>query len=239
MAEPAYKRVYHAIRSQIMDKIYDVGALLPAEPELEKVYGVSRTTVRKAVDMLVREGLLSVRQGFGTQVISRKAVQNLNRVTSVSESLSSKGKTIGLRSCYMEKIAANEEISGLLDIPVGTQVVCIHRLKTADDRVISLSKNYILEELVPGLDLQEKIPKLYDMLKTRYGIEYTGCRDVISASNASFEQAQILEVEPKTALFSVRRVCYMNSRPCEVDLVDIVADYYEYEVVIGEIHGCR
>ena len=59
MAEPAYRRVYQAIRDQIMDKIYDVGALLPAEPELEKAYGVSRTTIRRAVDMLVREGLLS------------------------------------------------------------------------------------------------------------------------------------------------------------------------------------
>ncbi len=233
MKEPAYKRVYHSIRAKIMEKKYDVGAILPPEPVLEKEFGVSRTTVRRAIDLLVREGLLSVRQGFGTQVISRKTVQKLNQFTSVSQSLVQKGYRIGLRSCFIEKTGAPEDIAALLGIPTHTPVICIYRIKTADGKPISISRNYILESLVPDLDLQQQIPHLYDFLKEIYGLQYTGCRDVISAYNASFEQAQLLEVEPKTALFHVRRVCYQNSRPCEVDIVDIIADLYEYEVVIG------
>lgn len=234
MSEPAYMRVYKAIRSQITEKKYDVGALLPPEPELEKEFGVSRTTVRKAVDMLVREGLLSVRQGYGTQIISRKAIQNLNRFSSVSESLAKKGGHIGLKSCYIEKVGAPEEVAALLGVPSRTPVVCIYRIKTCDKKPVSISKNYILEHMVPGLDLNTKIDHLYKFLKDKYAIEYTGCRDVISACNASFEQAQVLEVEPRTAIFSVQRVCYQGSRPCEVDYVDIVAEKYEYEVFMGE-----
>ena len=234
MKEPAYRRVYNTIRTQIMEKKYDVGAILPPEPVLEKEFGVSRTTVRRAVDLLVREGLLSVRQGFGTQVISRKTVQSLNRFTSVSQSLVQKGYRIGLRSCFIEKTGAPEEIAALLGVAVRTPVVCIYRIKTADDRPISISRNYILESLVPELDLKQQIPHLDQFLRERYGLQYTGCRDVISAHNASFEQAQLLDVEPRTALFSVRRVCYLDARPCEVDVVDIIADLYEYEVAIGE-----
>lgn len=234
MAEPAYMRVYNSIRSQIRDKKYDVGSILPPEPELEKEFGVSRTTVRKAVDMLAREGLLSVRQGYGTQVISRKAVQNLNKFSSVSESLEQKGRKIGLRSCFIEKIGAPEDIANLLGVAVNTSVICIYRIKTSDGKPISISKNYILEQLVPGLDVNMKIPHLYEFLKEQYDLKYTCCRDTISAYNATFEQAQLLEVEPKTALFSVRRVCYLGARPAEVDIVDIVADLYEYEVFIGE-----
>lgn len=236
MAEPAYRRVYNTIRSQIVDKVYDVGSLLPPEPELEKQFGVSRTTIRKAIDLLVHEGLLSVRQGFGTQVINRKTVQNLNRVTSVSESLSQKGHAIGLLSCYIEKVGAPEDVAALLGVPVHTPMICIHRLKTSDNRPISITTNYILEQLVPGMDLRVEIPRLYDYLKSRYGLQYTGCRDVISACSASFEQAQLLGVEPKTALFRVRRVAYIGARPCEVDFVDIVADDYEYEVFIGDMN---
>lgn len=234
MAEPAYMRVYKTIHSQIVGKKYDVGTILPPEPELEKEFGVSRTTVRKAVDMLVREGLLSVRQGFGTQVISRKAVQNLNRFTSVSESLAQKGGKIGLKSCYIEKTGASEELAKLLGVASRTPLICIYRVKTCDGKPISISKNYILEQLVPGFDLQAQIDHLYEYLKEKYDVEYTGCRDVISAYNASFEQAQVLEVEPRTALFSVQRVCYQGSRPCEVDCVDIVAEKYEYEVFVGD-----
>lgn len=234
MAEPAYMRVYNSIREQITEKQYEVGTILPPEPELEKEFGVSRTTVRKAVDMLVREGFLSVRQGFGTQVISRKAVQNLNRFSSVSESLAQKGGRIELRSCYIEKVNATEKVAKLLGISVHAPLICIHRIKTSDGKPVSITTNYILEQLVPGLDMRTRIDHLYEYLKEHYQLEYTGCRDTISACNASFEQAQILEIEPRTALFSVQRVCYQGSRPCEVDYVDIVADMYEYEVFIGE-----
>lgn len=237
MAEPAYKRVYNSIREQITGKKYDVGAILPPEPELEKEFGVSRTTVRRAVEFLVRDGFLSVRQGFGTQVISRKAVQNLNKFSSISESLAKGGRKIGLRSCFIEKIGASEEIATLLGVPTHTPLICIHRIKTSDGKPITLTKNYILEQLVPGLDMQMPIHHLYEYLKDHHNIVYTGSRDTISACNASFEQAQLLEIQPRDALISVRRVCYMGTRPCEVDLVNIIADLYEYEVFVGEEHN--
>lgn len=234
MADPAYKRVYNSIREQITGKKYDIGSILPPEPELEKEFGVSRTTVRKAIELLVRDGFLSVRQGFGTQVISRKAVQNLNKFSSISESLAKEGRKIGLRSCYIERVGASEEIATMLGVPVRTPLICIHRIKTSDGKPISLTKNYILEQMVPGMDMREPIQHLYEYLKERYGITYSGSRDMISASNATFEQAQMLEIQPMDALLSVRRVCYVGTRPCEVDIVSIIADLYEYEVFVGE-----
>ncbi len=236
MGEPAYKRVYNSIREQITGKQYNIGSILPPEPELEKEFGVSRTTVRRAIELLVRDGFLSVRQGFGTQVISRKAVQNLNKFSSISESLTKGGRQIGLRSCFIERVGATEEIAKLLGVPVRTPLICVHRIKMSDGKPISLIKNYILEQMVPGMDLTQPIDHLYSFLKEHYGIAYTGSRDTISACNATFEMAQLLEIRPMEALLSVRRVCYMGTRPCEVDVVNIVADLYEYEVFVGEEH---
>ena len=122
MTDPAYKRVYNSIRNQITGKKYDVGAILPPEPELEKEFSVSRTTIRRAIDLLVRDGFLSVRQGFGTQVISRKAVQNLNKFSSISESLAKGGRQIGLRSCYIEKLGAPEKIANLYNDKGGLEI---------------------------------------------------------------------------------------------------------------------
>lgn len=234
MTEPAYKRVYNSIRNQITGKKYDVGAILPPEPELEKEFSVSRTTIRRAIDLLVRDGFLSVRQGFGTQVISRKAVQNLNKFSSISESLAKGGRQIGLRSCYIEKLGAPEKIANMLGVPVMTPLICIHRIKTSDGSPITLMKNYILESLVPNLDTKQEVPHLYDFLWDKYRIRYTASRDTISACNASFEQAQLLEIQPRDALITVCRICYMGKRPCEVDVVNIIADRYEYEVFVGQ-----
>ncbi len=234
MTEPAYKRVYSSIRNQITGKKYDVGAILPPEPELEKEFSVSRTTIRRAIDLLVRDGFLSVRQGFGTQVISRKAVQNLNKFSSISESLSKGGRQISLRSCYIEKLGAPEKIANMLGVPVMTPLICIHRIKTSDGSPITLMKNYILESLVPNLDTKQELHQLYDFLWDKYHIRYTASRDIISACNASFEQAQLLEIQPRDALITVCRICYMGKRPCEVDVVNIIADRYEYEVFVGQ-----
>lgn len=88
---PAYVKVYSRLKNEINKGTYPVGGFLPKECELEKIYQVSRTTVRNAVKMLVQEGLVEVRQGSGTRVLNHKAIQNYNKVTSVTESLMKKG----------------------------------------------------------------------------------------------------------------------------------------------------
>ena len=144
MAQVAYKKVYEALRERIADKTYDVGAFLPPEPELEKQFGVSRTTVRRAIGLLVQDGFLSVKQGSGTSVISRKATQSFNRFTSISETLAQKGHKIGLKSSYTERVKADERLATLLDVAVGTPLICVHRIKTADGKSVCIMRNYIL-----------------------------------------------------------------------------------------------
>ncbi len=234
MNEPAYRKVYQALKDAILQKVYKVGDVLPAEPELEKIFGYSRTTIRKAIDMLAREGYISVRQGSGTRVLNRKAVQKLNAFSSISQSVAAKGLQVGLKSCFLEICTADNKIASLLEIEEGEKLVCIHRIKTAGETPICLIKNYIPLSLVPDIDLDAKIPVLYDFLKENYGIEYSASKDVISACNATFEEASLLEIEPKSALLHVQRVCFQKGIPSEVDVVDMVADLYEYEIFLGE-----
>ncbi len=75
---PAYVKVYSRLKNEINKGTYPVGGFLPKECELEKIYQVSRTTVRNAVKILVQEGLVEVRQGSGTRVLNHKAIQNYN-----------------------------------------------------------------------------------------------------------------------------------------------------------------
>lgn len=228
--EAAYKYLYETLKKRIACKEYAVGDLLPPEPKLEAEFRVSRTTVRRAIELLVQDGYIVVKQGFGTQVVSQKTTQNLNKLTSIGESLELKGNKVDVKGYYIESIPADEFQAKCLAVLPGTRLVCIHRIRLADGAPIAIMKNYIIASYVPSIENEETIQHLYRFLKERYNIRYTSSRDIISACNATYEEAQLLEVVPKTALMTIRRVCSIGSVPVELDMVRILAGVYEYEV---------
>jgi len=138
---PAYVKVYSRLKNEINKGTYPVGGFLPKECELEKIYQVSRTTVRNAVKMLVQEGLVEVRQGSGTRVLNHKAIQNYNKVTSVTESLMKKGYRVTTSDMMIDIISADKQLADELEIPEGTSVARIQRLQLADEEPVTLMEN--------------------------------------------------------------------------------------------------
>lgn len=228
---PEYKRLYDTLMEEISTGKYPTGSLLPPEPQLGELFHVSRTTVRKAVDLLSKQGLVVTKQGFGTQVISSKPMQNLNKLTSVSETLTTMGYEIGTKSIYIEPTYASEEIARALALSVGTPLFCINRIQTASSAPIAIAKNYIPRALTPGLEKSKvKILSWYAYLSEHYDISFTGAHDIISACSAGFEESELLQIDPGSALITIRRVCSNESGPVELDIVKLVASRYELEV---------
>lgn len=131
---PIYMKVYNRLKNQILSGSYPSGSFLPTESELEQIYQVSRTTIRKAVKMLSDEGFLSVRQGCGTMVMDTRTTQNYNQVTSVTESLKKRGYEVTTASMMIDVIPATREIAMDLQIPEETPVARIQRLQLADGK---------------------------------------------------------------------------------------------------------
>ena len=94
---PQYLRVYDLLRRRIEQREYPVGSFLPPEPELGRLLAVSRTTVRKAVEMLIDDGYLVVRRGRGTEIRASRGTQKLHFVTSFSETLREQGFEVAYR----------------------------------------------------------------------------------------------------------------------------------------------
>ena len=86
------------------------------ELELQKRFRVSRTTVRKAVELLSKEGRVDAMQGRGTEVLDFKAIQNLQYVTSFSETLSEKGFSVRYRDITVDLVSAPKRVVGELKI---------------------------------------------------------------------------------------------------------------------------
>ena len=234
---PAYVRVYNVLRSKILDGDYAIGELLPPEPELEKLFLVSRTTVRKAVEMLSREGLVAAKQGRGTTVLDYHTTQNINQVTSLSETLEQKGSKVYCKNMSIDTIPASARVANEFQIEVGTPVIRIQRLQIADDKPIAIFKNYLIPEMVP--DIQNYVGKfahLYDFLEEHYGLLIDAARDRISARSATFEEASMLDVPVGTALIYLVRICSSGDRIVELDHCRILGSRYDFEIYMSGRH---
>jgi GntR family transcriptional regulator len=228
---PHYLRVYDVLRVRIEGQEYPVGSFLPPEPELGRLLGVSRTTVRKAAEMLIDDGFLVVRRGRGTEILDFRATQRLHFVTSFSETLREQGFEVSYRNVRVSGAQASRSLSQDLQVAEGGRLVLVHRLALANGKPIALMDNYLVPELVPGIESKaDRIHSLYAFLESEYALSIEAATDLISARAATREESRALRVPNASPLLVVRRITYARSRPVERAELHIVASRYEYSV---------
>ncbi|HEX2986521.1 MAG TPA: GntR family transcriptional regulator [Caproiciproducens sp.] len=228
---PAYMAMHDHLKEDIKSGKYQIGDLLPTESELEKIFQVSRTTVRQAMSVLAQEGLVEIKQGRGTMVLDYKTKQDLNKVTSVTESLRRRGYTVRTKSMYIDRVPANELLSKELEVMPGTMLARVQRIQLANEKPVVIMKNYIPCETVPGIEqYMGRFSALYQFLEEQYRIEIDAANDKITAKAADFTESEMLCVPPATVLLCIHRVCFQNGRPVCVDEVSILGDQYELEI---------
>ncbi len=230
-ATPIYHEIYLKLKKLIRDGEYEVGDFLPPEGELEKIFNVSRTTVRRVVDILVKEGYIEVKQGRGTKVIDFNSTQKLNGVTSVSETLRKKGVIVTIKSIYIDIVKATKSTAMRLNVDEGEKLYRIQRVQLADGIPIAIIENYINMKFCKDLELQVgKINSLYEFLESEYGYHIDYAKDIISAKSADFTESQMLDVRIGAALLTLRRVTCDNGIPITYDKLIIRADKYRFEL---------
>lgn len=226
---PAYRTVYQAIKKQIREKKYPVGALLPTESELEQEFSVSRTTVRRAIGLLASDGYIKVTQGRGTEVLDRSIFQNLNHISSITESLTTKGYTVTSREMDIRRVRVTGQTAKMLQLDEGDEAYLVQRLQYADDIPIALMTNYLRVEQVAGLErFSGQFSGLYAFLEKQYGIVIKEATEYLSATTADFCEAKLLHVDVGAPLLCSRRISCTEAGVFEYSVNKIVAEHYEY-----------
>jgi GntR family transcriptional regulator len=226
-----YMWVYSSLRARIEAEDLKVGDYLPPEPELQKEFRVSRTTIRKAVERLAQHGLVCIRQGKGTEVLDFKATQKLGFVTSFSETLRDRGFAVTQSDVRVERVPAPRATAERLLVAPGAPLVRIERVTMANGSPVALMTNYLLPELAP--DIERRIAgmsSLYSFLESEYAVVIEAATDYISARPATGEEASRLCIAEGSPLLVVRRVTYNSGRPIEEAHLLIVPGKYEYSV---------
>jgi DNA-binding GntR family transcriptional regulator len=144
------------------------GAPLPSERVLAERYAVARMTVRSEIDRLAAEGLVYRLQGRGTFVGEPRVTQAMT-LTSFSEDMRARGMAPGSRVLAQDVVGAGEAIAGRLGIAIGTPVIRIGRVRTADGEPMAVEEAYLPAERFAGLettDLEQS--SLFDVMEERF-----------------------------------------------------------------------
>jgi GntR family transcriptional regulator len=150
-------------------------------------------------------------------------------VTSFSETLRDQGFTVRSRGVTVDFVPAPRRIAADLKIEPEVRLVRIQRVTLANGKPIAIMVNYLLPELVPGIEKRiGGMKSLYAFLEAEYNIAIEAATDFISAKAARAEEAEKLEVAAETPLLVVKRITYGRGRPIEVAVLHVVADRYEY-----------
>lgn len=206
---PLYYQLKQIVRTEIERGIYRSGDRLPSETEMIQKYGVSRITVRQALSELESEGVVVRRHGRGTYVAERNIEHDLVRLTDFVEDMELAGLAPSSQVLAMKREFATFPIAEALKIAVGEEVVRVDRLRLADQRPIAYDTTWL--PLRFGLLLSEvelAHETIFHILETRYSIPIEIGVFHITASNATMEQARLLDIPTNAALLLIRRISY-------------------------------
>ena len=152
---PLYIQIRERVLEQIKNNEIRMGDKLPAEEEIARESGVSRLTVRRAMDDLVADGLLQRIRGKGTFVVSRRMTRHYSRLTSFYEEAAEQGLKPSSRLLSFAIVSAPPEIAGRLDTASSAQVYAIKRLRILDSHPIAVHQLYIPCDLLKQLAPEE------------------------------------------------------------------------------------
>jgi GntR family transcriptional regulator len=139
-------QIYNIIIKEISNGKYPAGALLPSENQLAERYNVSRPTIRAAFARLLERGYVIRQRGVGTYIADRPSIANpLYQFLDIQERISARGFSPGFKQLKTEIIKADDRLSKTLEVSVGSNILNIQKVFTADGNPIILFINYIPE----------------------------------------------------------------------------------------------
>ncbi len=187
---------HEVVRDRVLDLVESlaVGDAIPPERALCALFGVSRMTLRGAVDDLVREGRLVRRQGSGTYVAAPKLAQAPS-IASFTEDMLRRGLLPGSRTLSSGVTVAGARLGRRLGVSPAEHVLVFRRLRLADGEPMALETLHVAESLVPGLtgpDLEDR--SFYALLRDRYGLAVTRGLQTIEPTVTNEDESAALGV---------------------------------------------
>lgn len=235
---PLYHRVYLLLRQHITEGAWPPEVPMPGEHELAETHGVSRITVRRALQRLEQEGLVLRRRGAGTYSRQPQPPKRRENLRGLIENLLAMGLHTKVKLISFDYVAATADVAEALELPVGTVVQKSVRVRSIKGAPFSHLTTWVPQEIGHRYRAQDLAARPLLQLLEEAGAQAVAAEQVISAKLADSAVAALLRVEAGSALLWVRRqVRDESGRVIEAIEALYRPDMYEYQIAMVREHG--
>lgn len=218
-----YLQVANSLKEDIFTGKFKSGQSIGSQKELGELFGVSRITIRKAIEVLEKENLVTTIHGKGTFVKQDKVEQQLDGLKSLTDVIKTHGYDPKVEVIKKENRKTNGSFS---ETEQEIDCLYIERIHIVEDEVIALAKIYIPNiygSEITKDDLENNT--IYDLLERKFEVELGEADQSIEACPADKELSEILNVKIGSPLLKAQRLVFSK----ENELIEKITFYYRYD----------
>lgn len=204
---PLYVQLKNSLLAQISGSSFAPHQQLPSERELCEQFGVSRTTVRQAINEMIHEGLVYSRAGKGTFVSEPKISQQLRTLTGFSQDVTERGGAPSSQVLEARLIPATPDLAERLQVTLDAELVLLARLRLANGVPLAIETSYINHSFCPNILRHDFAHEsLYRTLQSEYQLRLVRAEQTIEAGLANAQELLLLQMHPPAAVLKMERL---------------------------------
>ncbi|MFD1485074.1 GntR family transcriptional regulator [Lacticaseibacillus baoqingensis] len=213
MAIPKYQQIADEIRDRIRTGVYPPKSLLPDQNTLAKAFGVSRMTIKKALDGLASEGLIYKQSGLGTYVLGDVTAHTNDSPAEVFEGLTKQegAEHVSSQVLTFDVSLPSQLVRNKLQLAPDEPVYVIDRLRKVDGQPAVLEHTFFPLKLVPGLTHEILLGSIYDYLHQNLHLKFGGALRRINADVAGTLEVDFLNATRGEPVLQVEQVIWLTT----------------------------
>lgn len=213
--QPLYQQVEHTLKEMIDGIEFEPGDQIPSERELAEELHISRMTIRRAIESLIRQGKLERRSTSGTFVSEPNVIRQLTPgfVQSLSRQIQEKGGRAGSKLLMFEITRAPIKVAEYLNVRLGSQVFLVKRLRLTNKLPFCIETSYLPAGLFIGMTAEDITghDSLYDYFHQTFNIIPNRSEDQLKIAYATEEEATLLGLQLGGPVFYFRSIVFTDS----------------------------
>ena len=232
-AVPLYQQVAERLTAWIAER-GTPNTMIPPEEELGEMFGVSRITIRKAIESLVSKGLLARRRGIGTTILRTATVEHLGRLRSHAEEMRREGYEAVTKVLSLRTLVPRQDVRTALRLEHGEKALRVHRLRgTRSTFPIAVIESFFPQHL--GLTEEDDFSRSsYDLLTKKLQIPVLWAQQTITARLPTAEEARLLKLTQRQPVLALMRTTYtLADEPIEVAAATFNPQHYSFSVPLS------
>lgn len=232
--KPLYMQLVEAIKQKISSNSWKIGMMIPSENELSKEFNISVGTVKKALGILVQEGVLFRRQGKGTFVASPDFSKSFSRFFRYGILGGDSGETPGSVIIDMSTITPEAQVVQALNLSQDDKVIRIKRIRTLQNIPFSIEELYLPHNRFKGIEklsIENKL--LYPIYNDNFDTPVIWADEYLQPDVADKETAEALGIEEGAPVMCVERLAHTyDDIPVEWRRSIGRGDSFRYHIVV-------